>query len=156
MLYNDFSAVAPTATPPVSGSSPPSCGDPHSVMTPLACDPVGAVTTGMAWLSYTLYRWVQVWWLLLVVAAAVALTVGAMLAVAIGRARRTPSAPATTAESTVVRRLPAQPTQSGMADSVTRVRPALPRARRAVHSPVPRHRDRAVHRGREDIRDDAA
>jgi hypothetical protein len=38
--------------------------------------------------AFTLWRWLQAWWPLLVVAAVVALTVGALLALAVRRARR--------------------------------------------------------------------
>ncbi|WP_158632598.1 hypothetical protein [Amycolatopsis sp. WAC 01416] len=51
-----------------------------SALARLVCDPSAEFNAFMAWVSYTLWAWVTVWWPLLVVAAVLALTVGAVLA----------------------------------------------------------------------------
>ncbi|WP_329049985.1 hypothetical protein OG738_44040 [Amycolatopsis sp. NBC_01488] len=89
MLYNDFNTlVVSTATPPAP--TPPSgstCGTAHGVIGTFLCDS----STANGWLSalsFMVWRWMQAWWPLLVIAAVVALTAGAVLAVAVRRARR--------------------------------------------------------------------
>ena len=83
MLGNDSSTVA---GPPEPGPGP-SCADAGSPVGSFICDP----STANGWLSavsLALWRWLLIWWPLLVVAAVVALTVGALLALAARRARR--------------------------------------------------------------------
>src|SRR5437763_12650698 len=89
MSYNNFntlvaSVATPPAPPPPSGSA---CANAHGVIGSFLC---GSSTTDgwLSALSFMLWRWLQAWSPLLIVAAVMALTAGAVLALVVRRARR--------------------------------------------------------------------
>lgn len=92
MSSRDLIFVDPPAgfLPLLSSSAPPpvptACSAAHSPVGSFLCNP----SSPWAWLSYAsawAWRMIQTWWPLLVVAAVVTLTAGALLAVAVRRAR---------------------------------------------------------------------
>lgn len=86
MYHKDFSTLvgAPRGAPAEPGSS---CSDVHGVVGSFVCHPSGPYGFLSA-VAFTLWRWLQAWWPLLTVAAALALVVGALLVRAVRLARR--------------------------------------------------------------------
>jgi hypothetical protein len=91
LIFVDLPAgFAPAVSSSAPQSAPPSAPDPcsavHSPVGSFLCHP----SSPWAWLSYAsawAWRTIQAWWPLLVVVAVVALTTGALLAIAVRRAR---------------------------------------------------------------------
>lgn len=77
-------------------------------MARFVCDPWQTVNGFMAWVSHTLWSLIQVWWPLLVVAAACALVAGAVLARVVQRRRAQEMAGAQFFEIIPPHRLPAE------------------------------------------------
>jgi hypothetical protein len=78
----------------------------------LVCDPWGTVNGFMAWLSYTLWSLIQMWWPLLTVVAVLALTAGALLTVVVRRARAEAAEQASWVEITPPAVMPAEGAQA--------------------------------------------
>ncbi|UMP04215.1 hypothetical protein [Amycolatopsis sp. EV170708-02-1] len=73
----------------------------------LVCDPSAEFNAFMAWLSYTLWAWITVWWPLLVMVAVLALVAGAVLAQVVRLRRKREMEGARFFEITPPHRLPA-------------------------------------------------